>query len=89
LNIIITILLIFKTFDDRKIDLIVESDWKWWVIGKGVLTVPAAEALCRDVFWYGQSISNDLESKFSVQTLPLPCQSVTIVSRPVALGEGN
>ena len=25
--------------DDRKIDLIVESDWKWWVIGKGVLTV--------------------------------------------------
>jgi hypothetical protein len=26
-------------FDDKKIDLIVESDWKWWVIGKGVLTV--------------------------------------------------
>jgi hypothetical protein len=26
-------------FDDRKFDLIAESDWKWWVIGKGVLTV--------------------------------------------------
>jgi hypothetical protein len=25
--------------DDRKFDLIAESDWKWWVIGKGVLTV--------------------------------------------------
>jgi hypothetical protein len=26
-------------FEDRKFDLIAESDWKWWVIGKGVLTV--------------------------------------------------
>ena len=33
------VLLFFIAFGDRKIDLIVESDWKWWVIGKGVLTV--------------------------------------------------